>query len=81
MTNKILSFCLGEEDGTAIFCETREEFLQYINEKIDEAEERGQEHFDMTIEKTDCLYNLIYYNLIYYPELSGLRAERKYYEY
>ena len=53
-TNKILSFCLGEEDGTAIFCETREEFLQYINEKIDEAEERGQEHFDMTIEKTEC---------------------------
>ena len=30
MKNKILSFCLGEEDGTAIFCETREEFLQYI---------------------------------------------------
>lgn len=54
MTNKILSFCLGEENATAIFCETREEFLQYINEKIDEAEERGQEHFDMTIEKTEC---------------------------
>lgn len=52
--NKILSFCLGEECGTAIFCETREEFLQYINEKIDEAEKRGQEHFDMTIEKTEC---------------------------
>lgn len=54
MSNKILSFCLGEEDGTAIFCENREEFLQYINEKIDEAKERGQEHFDMTIEKTEC---------------------------
>ena len=52
--NKILSFCLGEEDGTAIFCETREEFLQCINEKIDEAEARGQEHFDMIIEKTEC---------------------------
>lgn len=49
MKNKILDFCLCEEDGTVIFCETREEFLQYINEKIDEAEERGQEHFDMTI--------------------------------
>lgn len=54
MTNKILSFCIGEEDGTAIFTDSREEFLQYINEKIDEAEERGQEHFDMTIEKTEC---------------------------
>lgn len=54
MTNKILSFCLGEENSTAIFCETREEFLQYINEKIDEAEERGQEHFDMTIDNTEC---------------------------
>lgn len=54
MTNKILSFCLGEEDGTAIFCKTREEFLQYIDEKIDEAEERGQEHFDMTIDNTEC---------------------------
>lgn len=54
MTNKILSFCLGEENGDAILCENREEFLQYINEKIDEAEERGQEHFDMTIEKTEC---------------------------
>ena len=54
MKNKILSFCLGEEDGTAIFCETRAEFLQSINEKIDEAEEHGQEHFDMTIEKTEC---------------------------
>ena len=50
MSNKILSFCLGEENGTAILCETREEFLQYINEKIDEAEERGQEHVDMAIE-------------------------------
>lgn len=54
MSNKILSFCLGEENDTAILCETREEFLQYINEKIDKAEERGQEHFDMTIEKTEC---------------------------
>lgn len=54
MSNKILSFCLGEMDGTAIFCETREDFFQYINEKIDEAEARGQEHFDMTIEKTEC---------------------------
>ena len=54
MKNKILSFCLAEEDATAIFCETREGFLQYINEKIDEAEERGQEFFDMTIEKTEC---------------------------
>lgn len=52
--NKILSFYLGEEGSTAIFCESREEFFQYINEKIDEAEERGQEHFDMTIEKTEC---------------------------
>ena len=54
MSNKILSFCLGEENGTAILCETREEFLQYINEKIDEAEECGQRHFDMTIENTEC---------------------------
>ena len=54
MTNKILSFCLSEEDGPFIFCETREEFLQCINEKIDEAEARGQEHFDMIIEKTEC---------------------------
>ena len=54
MSNKILSFCLGEENGTPILCETREEFLQYINKKIDEAEERGQEYFDMTIEKTEC---------------------------
>lgn len=54
MSNKILSFYLGEENGTAILCETREEFLQHINEKINEAEERGQEHFDMTIEKTEC---------------------------
>ena len=53
INSKILSFCLGEEDGTAIFCDSREEFLQYINEKIDEAEVRGQEHFDMTIEKTE----------------------------
>lgn len=52
--NKILSFSLSEEDGSFIFCETREEFLQYINEKIDEAEARGQEHFDITIEKTEC---------------------------
>ena len=54
MTNKILSFCLGEEDGTAIKRETREEFLQKKKKKIDEAEERGQEYFDMTIEKTEC---------------------------
>ena len=54
MKNKILSFCLGEEDGTAIFCETREEFLQYINEKIDEAEEHGQEHFEKKKKKTEC---------------------------
>ena len=54
MSNKILSFCLGEENCTVILCKTREEFLQYINEKIDEAEERGQEHFDMTIEQTEC---------------------------
>lgn len=54
MSNKILSFCLGEENGTAILCENREEFLQYINEKIDEAEACGQEHFDMIIEKTEC---------------------------
>lgn len=54
MANKILSFCLGEENGTPIFCDSREEFLQRINEKIDEAEARGQEHFDMIIEKTEC---------------------------
>lgn len=54
MKNKILSLCLCEEDGTVIYCATREKFLQYINEKIDEAEERGQECFDMTIEKTEC---------------------------
>lgn len=53
-SNKILSFCIGEMDGTAIFCDSREEFLQYINEKIDEAEEKGQEHFDITIEPTEC---------------------------
>lgn len=52
--NKILSFCLGEEDGTCIICNSREEFLQYINEKIDEAEKHGQKLFDMTIEKTEC---------------------------
>lgn len=51
-TNKILSFCLDEENGSLIFCKTREEFLQYINEKIDEAEARGQKCFDVTIEKT-----------------------------
>lgn len=51
-TNKILSFCLVEESVSLIFCETREEFLRYINEKIDEAEERGQKCFDVTIEKT-----------------------------
>lgn len=50
-TNKILSVCLNEENGSLIFCKTREEFLQYINEKIDEAEERGQKCFDVTIEK------------------------------
>lgn len=54
MKNKILSFYLNEVNGSLIYCETREEFLHYINEKIDEAEERGQEHFDMTIEKTEC---------------------------
>ena len=54
MKNKISVFCLDEEHGPLIFCETREEFLQYINEKIDEAEERGQKLFDMTIEKTEC---------------------------
>lgn len=52
--NKILSFCIGEENSTAIFTNSREEFLQYINEKIDEAEARGQEHFDVTIEPTEC---------------------------
>lgn len=54
MTNKILSFCIGEENGTTIFTDSREEFLQYINEKINEAESRGQEHFDVTIEPTEC---------------------------
>lgn len=52
--NKILSFCLGEEDGTAIFCETREEFFEYLGEKIDEAEKKGQEHFDITIDPVEC---------------------------
>lgn len=54
MDNKILSFCIGEVNCTAIFTDSREEFLQYINEKIDEAEERGQEHFDITIEPAEC---------------------------
>lgn len=52
--NKILSFCIGDENSSPILTDSREEFIQYINEKIDEAEARGQEHFDITIEPTDC---------------------------
>ena len=54
MANKILSFCIGEENHTPIFTDSREEFLQHINEKIDEAEYYGKEHFDITIDPTEC---------------------------
>ena len=42
MTNKILSFCLGEENGTPILCETREEFLLLNKIKlVDQLEDNG----------------------------------------
>lgn len=50
----ILSYCIGELDGTAIFTDSKEEFFQYLTEKIDEAEQCGNEHFDITIEPVEC---------------------------
>ena len=52
--NKIKSFCIGEENGSIILTEDMEDFFEYLRDKIAEAEERGQEHFDITIEQTEC---------------------------
>lgn len=52
--NKIKSFCIGKFDGTMVLVTTEEEFFQYIKEYIEEAEQNGQEHFDITIEETEC---------------------------
>ena len=53
-SNRILSFYIGETDGSAIFTDSREEFFEYLNEKIDESEKNGKEHFDIIIEPTEC---------------------------
>lgn len=48
----IKSFCIGNNIGSSgIFCESKEEFLQYLSEEIDRIDEEGQfEHFDVTID-------------------------------
>ena len=48
----IKSFCIGNDmGGSGIFCESKEEFLQYLNEEIDRVDKEGDyEHFDITID-------------------------------
>ena len=53
-SNKIKSFCIGDENGSIILTEDMEDFFEYLRDKIAEVEERGQEHFDITIEQTEC---------------------------
>lgn len=52
--DKILSYCIGEESGSCIFTDNFDDFVEYLRDKVAEAEDRGQEHFDITIENTEC---------------------------
>lgn len=47
----ITSFYIGEANSSGIICESKEEFLQYLSEKIDRIDEEGEfNHFDIMIE-------------------------------
>ena len=48
---EIQSYCIGEHNGSGIEAKSKEEFFQYLEEKIQEAIESGKTTFDITIEK------------------------------
>ena len=47
----IRSFCIGSASSSGIFCEDKEEFLEYLSEEIDRIDEEGNfKNFDIMIE-------------------------------
>lgn len=46
----IKDFYIGENDGSGIRAKSKEEFFEYLEEKIQEAEKAGKTTFDITIE-------------------------------
>lgn len=46
----IKDFYIGENDGSGIQAKSKEEFFEYLEEKIQEAEKVGKTTFDITIE-------------------------------
>lgn len=52
--NNIKSFYIGKENATGQTFDNIYDFFEALKEEIKEAEAKGQEHFDITIENTEC---------------------------
>lgn len=44
-----MKFYIGMEDGSGVVANTKEEFLQYLEDYIIDAEKRQQEYFEIEI--------------------------------
>ena len=45
-----MKFYIGSDSGSGIEANTKEEFLRYLDDEIQKAEENNQEYFTITIE-------------------------------
>ena len=55
----IKDFYIGENDGSGIQAKSKEEFFEYLEEKIQEAEKARKTTFDITIEQGDNMEKII----------------------
>ena len=55
----IKDFYIGENDGSGIQAKSKEEFFEYLEEKIQEAEKVGKTTFDIIIEQGDNMEKII----------------------
>lgn len=52
--NKISSFYIGADNASGMTFDNEMDFIEAIREEIRKAEANNQEHFDITIEETEC---------------------------
>lgn len=52
----IKDFYIGENDGSGIQAKSKEEFFEYLEEKIQEAEKAGKTTFNITIENREITW-------------------------
>ncbi len=44
-----MDFYIGSDSASGIYAKTKEEFFSYLSDMIEEAKEKGEKHFDVSV--------------------------------